>query len=105
MPTLPARTYLILCTDLGIKGIHSTTCLEENLRKYSKKLDMIKWKVLKISKKLFEEISKEIDFKGKAIKIFVTNEYYDNLEWDQITTYDRGIKIIKIRNEPYCSLM
>lgn len=112
MPSLPKASYLVACVkgiqnkEFCVYGIYHPNEIEEH-QQVNSQGGILKWKILKMAKKLFDELNQEIDFKSKTIYIDVDRETYTNYTDDQKKPYvENSISIVKrVAPQLFCNLL
>lgn len=90
MPLLPHRNYLVACTSSGVYPIYNKKNLTEFIRNCHSECN---WKVLEISKKLYEKLLSEINPLKRIIYMDMDADEYEKLE-DKSPRLLRDDKII-----------
>lgn len=109
LPKLPERNYLVACTSLGVFPIYNRSNLTE-FNTTQVKSSECEWKILEISKELFESLSKEVDIPNRIIYMDIHASVYDKYkESEKGPEFDskESITVIKRRYPPvtHCNLM
>ncbi|MBA3815293.1 MAG: hypothetical protein H0X29_02005 [Parachlamydiaceae bacterium] len=107
-PFLPERSYLVASTSEGYYPIYNSANLKEFiLRKQNDPKN--EWKVLEISKKLFDKLLNDVNLDESIVYVDCAAEDYDSLpEEFKLPMYDRYTKFTVIKRRQaswYCNLM